>query len=628
MIIRSLAAENLLKYRVLELGDLPETGIIAVSGANETGKSAIGELICFALFGRTYAIPAEAARKLVRWGAGRGSLTLRFSAGGRDWEVSRGVERDGTLSARLADASDPGEPLARGSAEVNDRLARILGYGFDEYIETFYLAQREIQSPHPLSPAIKSLSGVAALEKVDAELAGELAAVEAGMGELQGRIQETERGLSALGGGHLRIAELEQEYAALGRREREAQGRLAALESAQSAYRSAWAGQRGFSVRRGFAGLVLALLLLVSLAVGGVWGLIRYRPELWPVPSVRGHLEAVLAGTGVPVEAALLYAAIALIGALTLVWLWALALDLGARRRYGRGRQLANELQRLEDLEPATLRAPAARSDDGPAVGEPALEGAAPVDRPDPERRSRLEQRVRDLSAAPDEVAAAVSHESAWLNRLAAELATRRAVLDESLSQARSERERSAGLRQTREQLARQLAERRSQVENLRLARSLLDGAAESLSEGFNEGLRETLTRALPMLTEGRYEHPQVDRELKVRVYSGEKRGFLDLDETSSGTQRQVMLALRLALAEELITRVVREPQFAFLDEPFAFFDEARMRSALKVLPQLSERMVQHWVVAQRFSGDAPIALEIPCGRHPDTLRLGRAVLS
>ena len=65
MIIRSLSTENLLKYRKLELSDLPEQGLIAVSGQNESGKSSIGESICFALFGRSFSVDSDEWDKLI-----------------------------------------------------------------------------------------------------------------------------------------------------------------------------------------------------------------------------------------------------------------------------------------------------------------------------------------------------------------------------------------------------------------------------------------------------------------------------------------------------------------------------------------------------------------------------------
>ena len=118
----------------------------------------------------------------------------------------------------------------------------------------------------------------------------------------------------------------------------------------------------------------------------------------------------------------------------------------------------------------------------------------------------------------------------------------------------------------------------------------------------------------MPRLTEGRYGHLEVDEDLQVRVYSEDKRGYLGSDEISSGMQRQTLLALRFALADELVARFVKDRQFTFLDEPFAFFDGSRMRRALRLLPELSDNIVQIWVVAQRFPQDVPIALELNCG--------------
>ena len=48
------------------------------------------------------------------------------------------------------------------------------------------------------------------------------------------------------------------------------------------------------------------------------------------------------------------------------------------------------------------------------------------------------------------------------------------------------------------------------------------------------------------------------------------------------------------------------------------FFDNTRMRGTLRLLPQLSDAITRYWIVAQRFPRDEFLALEIPCGNHPD----------
>jgi exonuclease SbcC len=165
-------------------------------------------------------------------------------------------------------------------------------------------------------------------------------------------------------------------------------------------------------------------------------------------------------------------------------------------------------------------------------------------------------------------------------------------------------------------------------LETRRLACKLLEGAGARVAAQFNRQLRASMGRTLPRLTAARYGHLEMDEDLQVRVYSEDKRGYLSSDEVSSGMQRQTLLAFRFALAEELTARFVKRRQFIFLDEPFAFFDGSRMRSALRLLPELSDNIVQIWVVAQRFPQDVPIALELNCGGHPDNLEFGQAAVS
>ena len=54
MLIKSLKAENFRKYHNLEVTDIPKRGVISIAGSNESGKTSIGEAICFALYGRTF----------------------------------------------------------------------------------------------------------------------------------------------------------------------------------------------------------------------------------------------------------------------------------------------------------------------------------------------------------------------------------------------------------------------------------------------------------------------------------------------------------------------------------------------------------------------------------------------
>jgi len=152
------------------------------------------------------------------------------------------------------------------------------------------------------------------------------------------------------------------------------------------------------------------------------------------------------------------------------------------------------------------------------------------------------------------------------------------------------------------------------------LADELLTGSASHMSQRFNRDLRDLVSRTLPLFTENRYEHLQIDEDLNVRVFSNEKRDFMGLDEISSGTQRQIMLAVRLALSQELVNIAVQGEQFIFLDEPFAFFDQERTRNSMAVLPKLSDEIKQVWVIAQEFPPGTEFDRAIECSREYDSL--------
>lgn len=617
MIILRIKAECLHRYRRLRLTDLPERGIIALSGDNESGKSGIGEIICFALFGRTFSLAEDRIGKLVHWGSGEGAVTLRFRVKGRSYEVSRHLARDGEQSARLILVDAPDGPLARATG-VTEVITRLLGYGFDDYVETFYLAQREISSPHPRSPAVRAMVGAAPLEECASGLGEEIRQTEATLASLlkqQGTLTDELGRISPEPG---RAQALELNLAEIAEREARLSARLPALQTASDEYSQAYRRLGSHGARRALAGLFSNIALLAVLAVGTIWGLLRFQPETWPIPVLLTWLEGLIAETGLTPHTVVLAVEVVLGGLLLLFWLWLALLALGMRRRRSRARRLAQELDRLDALEPLPARLIG-------ALGQGGTDEATGVfiDRPDVERRARLRQRILLLEATAPEVASALEHEAVWIRRDLARLAALKASVEAGLERLRAEGLRYRDLTRELTEIRKRIALDNDWIATRRLAKELLEGAAHDLSRRFSEGLRDMVSHALPQFTEGRYEFLEVDEGLQVRVYSGDKRNLLDLDEISNGTQRQIMLALRLGLSQELVARLVRDDQFVFLDEPFAFFDSRRMRGALKNLSELGGDLTQYWIVAQRFPQDSPIGLEIACGQHPDSLTVG-----
>jgi len=107
-------------------------------------------------------------------------------------------------------------------------------------------------------------------------------------------------------------------------------------------------------------------------------------------------------------------------------------------------------------------------------------------------------------------------------------------------------------LRSTLKVIMRAVDNHQYEVDVRETAVGLLQRAAGGSVELFNKNIAKIAAKALPLFTEGRYSKIRIAEDLSVEIYSDEKKGYLDFDEISSGTQRQIMLALRLAMSEEL----------------------------------------------------------------------------
>jgi hypothetical protein len=245
---------------------------------------------------------------------------------------------------------------------------------------------------------------------------------------------------------------------------------------------------------------------------------------------------------------------------------------------------------------------------------------------------ARLAERRRDFKAAATGLTVSLTRIKAEtdqaidalhdaVTRHAAEIARRDGQIAQEQGRVRRHAELitvTEGLRARGEALAHRLRVRD-------LATDLLAGAIHYISQRFNTEVRNLSADSLPKFTNGRYQHLQIDQDLKVKAFSSEKHDFMDLDEISSGTQRQIMLAVRLALSQKLVNSVIQGPQFVFLDEPFAFFDESRTASALAVLPQVSRDFTQIWVTSQTFPAASRFDLVIECNaRESQSPRIRR----
>ena len=626
MIINRIRAQNVLKYATLSI-DLAERGLIAISGQNESGKSSIGETVCFALFGRTFSIPPEGQQKVIRWGENHCTVTIDFSVEDRTYVLSRFLDRDGNHSAKLELADSPDEPVARGISGVSEALFSILGFEYEEFVESFYLAQREITTPHPHSQAVKIMAGVAPLEKVAQGLHDEIGEREELLGELQAEWDAVDQDAQALGIQDDRLPRLEDEHRQMQAQAEQVNSLVAQIDAGVETCTHNAVELGRAQGAKGRSAFLRFILLLLAIAAGGLWGLLTYGADLAQAGQARELLAANIPQWDDRKVNWIGYAAVALGVLFLLLWMRIGGLKRRIAALRTESAQLVDVLGQAREIE--IEERPAEAMPVHPDLDEDDEHDALPIEEGLPVRPDFAEYQSLRTMAEQGDIPVGMAREysereTAWLGSVGERLGAQLVELDDDIDDEQVRLQEALnlsdvlnGLTDKREDVAQRIADRHRGLE-------LLNGAIGHLSSQFNRDVKDLVGRLLPLFTDGRYEHLQIDEGLKVRVFSSEKRDFMDLDEVSSGTQRQIMLALRLALSKKLLRRTVKGKQFAFLDEPFAFFDQERTCKALQALTDLGDDISQVWIVAQSFPQSCEVEFDtrINCERDSDTLEI------
>lgn len=191
MIVSSLKATNFMRFRKFEIESLPTSGLIGIFGDNECGKSTVGELICYALFGRTPKSPDGKPDNLIRWNEDAADVEMGFSLGDRRFRVTRTLRRDGSGAASLVE-EPAGTVLVEGPASVDAALPDLLGFGFREFRYSTYIAQKELDiilhSAEDRRVVLNNMLGVGFMERMAKKVASKRVAREVDLKTLHRRI--------------------------------------------------------------------------------------------------------------------------------------------------------------------------------------------------------------------------------------------------------------------------------------------------------------------------------------------------------------------------------------------------------------------------------------------------------
>ena len=711
MIIKQIQAENILRYAKVALTNLPTVGVIGISGPNESGKTSTVEIICLALFGRTSTVEGGELTKVVKWGQFSGSVTLEFVARDKNcYTVTRQFDRDGTQTAQLMQSGST-TPMARGREAVNEAVVQLGGFTYQRFVDSFYLAQRNMVAPEVLKETVKVLSGVQTLDNIDAECESDIRTSQDAIIPLEPKISAVQKQLAELNIQGDTLSQLQAQRQSELDGATQAEADIAQRRSASASLQTAATHVAEQVEQLSAAGSDTSLVqwqdnaqqldeALASLAeacknvqdnvsaqaglntwVSGLKNQVaafapvqekvaaRRDRQVWligegerpsaetserkPLPEQQSALSDQLAaatsrrslmiGLGLASLVAVLaawvmaQASIAIgLGVLAFIFFvlvtFRAADVLGCRQELEQvGHEIEtvrNEIQMLDTVKEPSLPDHVAMfqgiddEDLSASVASFAAgDGAELLD------ADKLSSKVRVLRKTLGESEKGVQRVQ---ERLEAEIDHGTIQIDSHNKQAQQLDQKIAN-EQARRDIADQLKEQISgfekersehlqQISVRRAAQQLLEGTHPRLYGRFNIELQQVVRNIVPLLTEGRYENLRVGEDLEIQALSEEKGDFVSLSEVSGGTYFQLMLAIRLALSQAIITSSVGGDEFIILDEPFAFFDTKRTQKTLEVLPHMSNEIEQTWILAQSFDDESQLDLHLRCSRDNEEL--------
>lgn len=723
MIINKIEVKNFLKYRSLSLSNLSANFSTAIWGCNESGKSSIGEIICFALFGRTYSLNnnlnKSKVKKAVHWGETEALVCMEFEHNGKVYTITRTLNDEGFSSVELSQTEDEisnnetsnnETRKVVGESEVADFIESTLGYNYFEYVDTFYLAQRDIAIPDLKNSAVEKVSGVKEFNKIQQnifdylkDIGQVLTSSEDEVIDLNKKINESREAVHKVKDLEKIRSEIEGDLEDIDRRRVSLNDAIKELPNAierlkkktsklsQLSSESSYAEWRELfydiredvqsidfvypefdnneddplaSIREIVADIELRLLGFEELfeSVG------EYRDKLARMLGEHS-IGAISDDEENPTKSKLeldgqinnLYGekkrgviffvsaivvtlflqlfisfsvvsgvVISLIGVgISFFYLYKLYAIKKTAPFLEDQRRLV--LQRIESIQEeaniidSLISIPISKaleffkgfnSAEVASIANTYSESAAKTFIEDGSMaifissiKTTIANTSNDISNRLD----SIDGEQRVLGKQKIVLINQKEELQKSISNMNesivSEKELSGQI----DELNKTIDTIKSKRLILSISLKQLDAFTGHLLHVFSKKINLLVSKILPILTLDKYSSVKIDNEMDILVFSSEKGDFVDFDELSSGARRQVLLSIRIAICHEYLEKYEIGQHFIFLDEPFAFFDMARIEGTLTHLPKLSSLLKQYFISGQNFSDELSFDARIEC---------------
>lgn len=616
MIITEVIAENFRKYERLHLKDLPQLGLILVTGGNESGKSSIGEALSFGFFGRTDNLTTDRGNKLIHWGAEQATVELSFVHAGKTYHLKRSVDKTGKQQASLLDEQQ--QSLASTYADVEQVLTRLVGFNYSTFSRTFYWSQQLGIEREPDTTNLHKMAGIKAYAQLNDQLQHELITAQEAYEKLQTDHKATQAAQAEISLDNQRLPDLLEVRETLEDRQKQSQALVSALPTGSEQYLEGHGTYHRYRRKSRWLGRWSILGILSLILVLAAWAVLTIVPQ-WLDGISRPDF------TQEPLFARLLLwigVGIAIVTSFVLFRGWYVE-----RYRLQPLREQANQLSHtlqtaweqantsLETMlgtKPISYLQEQHLFSQAPEVGKLANDLSLSADLP---------KQVNDYAALPDQVRYTGQSISEDLKQRGCFFGQCMTNLDDEVTKERIVVDQFMALnRESAEQTA-QMSAYEHELKVKAKASELLQQSSQFSIARFNQIVQQRCQGLLSDFTDSQYNSLEINNDFALRVLSEEKGDYLDFDEISSGTQRQISLAMRMALGNSLVESNDTESQFIFLDEPFAFFDAKRTSAALQSLQEATlGHLKQAWVTMQEVPEDVQVAKTIQCVQNQAVL--------
>jgi exonuclease SbcC len=608
MIVKQVSARNFRKFAQLNLESLPAKGLFTLIGKNESGKSSIGDVICYALYGRTDILDTSQTPKLIRWGEEEADVELEFTHNDTTYKIKRTLNKDSESEVSLWNM-DEVNLIADEKEEVEEQLKHILGYGFPTFLRTFYWGQEVSTDKESDAESLQSMAGVKPYIRLHDELKQEsreqlevLTRLEKEHKANVAARDSIELDRSLLGNLQSSQEELEDNHKQNSTLSKNIQLFAEKYTDKQKQFH----GVRSFLHKLHLItaiGLILALVALLG------WAIITYLPEMaTKLSSLFGQKPEALARptlwTGLSIT-------LLTLGVSIYSWF-------AKRKRLLPLRQQARDyLQALQDsatqletdfAEMGAQYLPGHMQDYLPEQND-AEDAEPPEDIMSEDRTGDIPKKVLKFNATQDDVSMRSEHMATQLSNQNQELSQYLDVLKQEIAKEQARTDQFDALDNEIIRLKEQIQPLQYQLKTGKLAMELIQSASKDAIQRFNASVNEQCKQLLKTFTQSHYHDLKISSDLNLLVYSPEKQDYLDFAETSAGTRRQIAMAMRIALADALVNATGNNQQVLFMDEPFVFFDAERTMATLSSLQAITDSpLSQVWVTTQ----------ELPEGLQPD----------